>query len=307
MEWNSSSVIDWFNSIDNRPNHTFISFDIVEFYPSITEKLLDNVILWAKSLTYIPDEHITIIKHARKSLLFYREKTWIKKNHDSLFDVTMGSYDGAEICELVGLFLLNNLAERFGKESVGLYRDDGLLIRKGTGGRQADQVRKDLHRMFNEFDLKVTAQINNHQVNFLDVTFNLNEENYHPYRKPNNDPLYIDSRSNHPPNIIKQLPKSINDRLSALSSDEKSFKASAPLYENALSRTNHNIKLEYSDKQKGSKQNSNPKRKRNIIWFNPPYSKNVRTNVAHKFLALIDKHFPKSSVLHKIFNRNSVI
>ena len=127
--------------------------------------------------------------------------------------------------------------------------------------------------MFNEFDLKVTAQINNHQVNFLDVTFNLNEENYHPYRKPNNDPLYIDSRSNHPPNIIKQLPKSINDRLSALSSDEKSFKAS---YENALSRSNHNIKLEYSDKQKRSTQNSNPKRKRNI-WFNPPYSKNVRT------------------------------
>ena len=77
-----------------KPNHTFISFDIVEFYPSITEKLLDNVILWTKSLTYIPDEHITIIKHARKSLLFYREKTWIKKNHDSLFDVTLGSYDG---------------------------------------------------------------------------------------------------------------------------------------------------------------------------------------------------------------------
>ena len=150
-------------SIDNIPNHTFISFDIVEFYPSITEKLLDNVILFAESLTYIPDEHITIIKHAHKSLLFYREKTWIKKNHDSLFDVTMGSYDGAEICEFVGLFLLNNLAERFGKESVGLYRDDGLLILKGTGGRQADLARKDLHCMFNEFDLKVTAQINNHQ------------------------------------------------------------------------------------------------------------------------------------------------
>ena len=82
----------------------------------------------------------------------------------------MGSCDGAEICELVGLFLLNNLAERFGKERVGLYRDDGLLILKATGGRQADQARKDLHRMFNEFDLEVTAQINNHQVNFLDIT-----------------------------------------------------------------------------------------------------------------------------------------
>ena len=95
--------------IINQTTHLYHAFDIVEFYPSITAKLLDNVILWAKSLTYIPDEHITIIKHARKSLLFYREKTWIKKNHDSLFDVTMGSYDGAEICELVGLFLLNDI------------------------------------------------------------------------------------------------------------------------------------------------------------------------------------------------------
>ena len=46
----------------------------------------------------------------------------------------MGSYDGSKACELIGLFLLNNLAERFGKESVGLYRDDSLLILKGTGG-----------------------------------------------------------------------------------------------------------------------------------------------------------------------------
>ena len=81
------------------------------------------------------------------------------------------------------------------------YEQHGLPILKGTGGRQADKARKDLHRVFNELELKVTAEINNHLVNFLDVTFNLKEENYHPYRKPNNNPLYIDSRSNHPPNI----------------------------------------------------------------------------------------------------------
>ena len=51
----------------------------------------------------------------------------------------MGSYDGAEVCELVGLFLLNILTERFGKDSVRVYRDDGLLILKGMG-RQADQA-----------------------------------------------------------------------------------------------------------------------------------------------------------------------
>ena len=45
-------------------------------------------------------------------------------------------------------------------------------------------------------------------------------------------------------------------------------------------------------------------RQRNIIWHNPPYSKNVETNVGKCFLSLIDQHFPKSHQLHNIFNRN---
>ena len=126
----------------------------------------------------------------------------LKRITSSLFDVTMGSYDGAEVCELDGLFLLNKLAIGFGKDNVGLYRDDGLLILKGTGGRQADQARKKLHEIFGEHDLIVTAEINYYVVDFLDVTLNLRGKNYQPYRKPNNEPLYVDARSNHPPNII---------------------------------------------------------------------------------------------------------
>ena len=45
----------------------------------------------------------------------------------------MGSYDGAEVCELVGLFLLDELAELLGNENVGLYRDEGLAIINGSG------------------------------------------------------------------------------------------------------------------------------------------------------------------------------
>ena len=43
-----------------------------------------------------------------------------------------------------------------------------------------------------------------------------------------------------------------------------------------------------------------------FIWVNPPYSKNVQTNVARDFQKLIDKHFPAASPFHKIFNRNTV-
>ena len=47
-------------------------------------------------------------------------------------------------------------------------------------------------------------------------------------------------------------------------------------------------------------------RQRNIIWFKPPFRKNVRSNIGHDFLNLIDKHFPKSSRFHKIFSRNTI-
>ena len=42
----------------------------------------------------------------------------------------------------------------------------------------------------------------------------------------------------------------------------------------------------------------------NVIWFNPPYSKNVKTNIARDFLRLLDKHFPPSHKLYSIFNRH---
>ena len=112
-QWkNSYSVIEWFKKIDDKANHMFLSFDIIEFYPSISKELLDNVLNWAKSLTSISDDDITIIQHTRKSLLFMGVTPWAKRNTDSLFDITMGSFDGAEISELVGLFILKVLLKR---------------------------------------------------------------------------------------------------------------------------------------------------------------------------------------------------
>ena len=40
---------------------------------------------------------------------------------------------------------------------------------------------------------------------------------------------------------------------------------------------------------------------RNTIWYNPPFNKNVRTNIAHDFLQLIDKHFPPANRLSSLF------
>ena len=189
----------------------------------------------------------------------------------------MGSYDGAEICELVGLFILNHLGKSFGKENIGLYRDDGLAIIKNKSARLADKTRKELHKAFEQFGLKITAESNLHVVNFLDVTFDLSTRKYKPYRKPNDDPLYINKHSNHPPSILRQLPTSINKRISTLSSDKQTFEDAAPAYQNALGHSNFSHKLEYTPHET---QRPRRNRQRNVIWFNPPFSKNIKKNIA---------------------------
>ena len=99
-QWkNTQNVIEWFGNIKEKHRHSFISFDIVDFYPSISENLLDQALSWASNLAIITKDEISIIKHARKSVLFNDGKPWTKKDSNSLFHVTMGSYDGAEICE----------------------------------------------------------------------------------------------------------------------------------------------------------------------------------------------------------------
>ena len=123
------------------------------------------------------------------------------------------------------------------------------------------------------------------------------------YRKPNDDPLYINKHSNHPPSILRQLPTSINKRISTLLSDKQTFEDAAPAYQNALGHSNFSHKLEYTPH---GTQRPRRNRQRNVIWLNPPFSKNVKTNIARSFLHLVDTHFPASHKLQKIFNRNTV-
>ena len=178
-----------------------------------------------------------------------------------------------------------------------------MAVIKNRSARLADKTRKELHKVFEQFDLKITAEANLHVVNFLDVTFDLTTGKHKTYRKPNDDPLYIHKHSNHPPSNLRQLPTSINKRISTLSSDKPVFDDVVQAYQNALGHSNFSHKLEYMP-QEAHKQRRN--RQRNIIWFNPLFSKNVRTNIARSFLNLVNTHFPVDHKSHKIFNRNTV-
>ena len=81
----------------------------------------------------------------------------------------MGTFGGAEVCELVGLFLLHHLSLLLGKEAVGFYRDDGLAIIRNSSGPEADKTRKLVEKIFQQHNLKVIADTNVVQTNFLDV------------------------------------------------------------------------------------------------------------------------------------------
>ena len=67
-------------------------------------------------------------------------------------------------------------------------------------------------------------------VNYLDITLDLNTGTYKPYRKPNDEILYIHAKSNHPANILKQLPISIETRLSNISSNSEIFHEASKHY-----------------------------------------------------------------------------
>ena len=111
------------------------------------------------------------------------------------------------------MFLLNNLANKFDKTSVGLYRDDGLALFKNINGHLADKIPKEFHQLFKENGLSLEIECNLKTLNYLDIILGFSTDIYKPYRKPNDEILYIHAKSNHPADILKQLPISIKTRL----------------------------------------------------------------------------------------------
>ena len=241
--------------------------------------------------------------HAKQTLLFNPDAPWVKKGaNDGLFDVTMGSYDGAESCELVVVYMLN-LLKRICGDTIGLYRDDGLAISQGSP-RTTERTKKQICKLFADKNLKITIEANKKVVNYLDVTLDLNTGKHYPFMKPGNVPSYAHAKSNHPPNIIKRIPENINQRLSNISSDEEVFNKAAPAYQTALDKSGYTHKLRFTPKN--STRKIRRPRKRNITWYNPPFDMRVRTNLGKKFLRIVCECFPRGHALRPIFNRNTL-
>ena len=145
--------------------------------------------------------------------------------------------DGAETCELVGILVLNILSNIIDKSSIGLYCDGGLGVFDKLSGPQIEQTKKKIIKIFKDCDLSITVTTSITSADFLNLILNLKTESYQPFRKPNNDPIYINTNSNHPPQILKQLPKSISKRSSENSPSKEAFDKSKALYEKSLNNS----------------------------------------------------------------------
>ena len=100
----------------------------------------------------------------------------------------MGTFDGAETCELVELFLLSQLTHL--DVNVELYRDDGLVTCTKSP-KQVEAIKKEMCKIFKHNSLRITIEANKNVVDSLDITLDLRTAIYRPYKKPNSNLSYI--------------------------------------------------------------------------------------------------------------------
>ena len=88
---------------------------------------------FSKEYVPITRKDIEVIFHARKSVLYNDREPWVKKKGGS-FDVTMGAYDGAKMCDPIGIYALYLIGKKCDSKNIGLYRDDRLALLKNVSG-----------------------------------------------------------------------------------------------------------------------------------------------------------------------------
>ena len=86
--------------------------------------------------------------------------------------------------------------------------------------------------------------------------------------------------------------------------EEQVFDLARPPYQEALQKSGYDFNLKFEPQTRTDKKK--PSRQRKITWFNPPFSKNIQTNIGEKFLKLVDRNFTPNHPLRKIINRNTV-
>ena len=192
-------MIIWFNKNKTHPkrrNPKFVIYDICDYYPSVTEKLMTDAVDWARQYVDISDEEKNVIIKSKYAFLVHDDRSWVKRS--GTFDNGQGFYDGAESTDLIGLFMLSE-TQHLGM-NMGKFRDDGIAISWLTP-RETENAAKKLSQIYASYGLKLEVKVNLTVVDYLDITLDLNTGLHAPYMKPNDVKNYVHSMSNHPQNV----------------------------------------------------------------------------------------------------------
>ena len=119
-----------------------------------------------------------------------------------------------------------------------------------------------IRTLWENLGLEITITTNLMIVNFLDITFDSCTERYQPYTKPNDTLTYISVNSNHPLNIIKELPDSTSERIF--------HPIKQHLITPRFSITTYYLQAGIKKILLKDLPLSNRVKQRKIIWFNPP-------------------------------------
>ena len=186
----------------------------------------------------------------------------------------------------MGIFILNKLSNIIDKNSIGLYHDDRLGVFDKLSGPKIEQKKKKIIKVFKDCGLSITVTTNITSVAIPDLNLILKTEPYQPFRKPSNRPIYIDINSKYPPQRLKLLPQPIIKRLPGSSSSKEVFDKYKTLYEKSLNNSGFCENLIYHQDNGNKNQHKKIKKHQKIIWFNPLFSKIVKTNIGKTFFKL---------------------
>lgn len=91
------------------------------------------------------------------------------EKRNDLFDVTNGAYDEAEVCELVGTFVLYQHCQKFDKKDSSLNGNDGLVVHTNISRPKSVKTTKTFPALFLQNDLKIVFQYNMQIIDYLGV------------------------------------------------------------------------------------------------------------------------------------------
>ena len=252
--------------------------------------MIKKALVFVKNLgVEVPNEEIEMIQKAKLPIATSLGTDRVKINSE--FDNSMGAKDSCELCELIGLFLLKEVTERLERLkvdfSIALYRDDLILIIR-KHGKTINRIKSEISKVFTKHELELCDWEEGVEQDYLDIKFNIDKNEYEPYKKKNDNTKYLSVDSDHPDIILKSIPKIVENRINMLSSSKEIFDKKKIEYENALKKQGYeNVSFKYKNveslderKLKAEKKLKNKSKAREVIWFLPPYSKQVESTTS---------------------------